>query len=68
MFDSFKNSLENFTKGSFVSSSQNDKQAIGIAGYTLDVRLQEYVTYESDIIQSRVEVQYMIILSINHLF
>ena len=35
MFDSFKNSLENFTKGSFVSSSQNDKQAIGIAGYTL---------------------------------
>ena len=50
MFDSFKNSLENFTKGSFVSSSQNDKQAIGIAGYTLDVRLQEYVTYESDII------------------
>ena len=41
MFASFKNSLENFTKGSFVSSSQNDKQAIGIAGYTLDVRLQD---------------------------
>ena len=55
MFDSFKNSLENFTKGSFVSSSQNDKQAIGIAGYTLDVRLQEYVTYESDIPDNPVE-------------
>lgn len=49
MFDSFQKSFENFTSGSFNASSNNSKERIGIAGYTLDVRLQEYPSYESEV-------------------